>query len=74
MFWAGLLILAIGVFSLTGNWGITRSGTYQLGLTVSEQDVSTRTQADLKEEQASFSFMQLSAGVGILAIIISGLA
>jgi hypothetical protein len=74
MFWAGLIILAIGVFSLTGSWGITRSGTYQLGLTVSEQDVSTRTQADLKEEQASFSFMQLSAGVGILAIIISGLA
>ena len=73
MFWAGLIVLAIGASSLIGSWGITRSGTYQMGLTVSDQDVSARTKADLKEEQSSFSFLQLSAGVGTLAIIISGL-
>jgi hypothetical protein len=73
MFWAGLIILAIGAFSMIGGWGITRGGIYQIGQTVGEQSVSSRTKADLKEEQSSFSFLLLSAGVGILAIVISGL-
>ncbi|HLO14678.1 MAG TPA: hypothetical protein VK206_07615 [Anaerolineales bacterium] len=73
MFWAGLVIMAIGASSLLGNWGVTRSGTYQIGMTVGEQDISSRTRADLREEQASFSFLQLSLGVGFLAILISGL-
>jgi hypothetical protein len=73
MFWAGLLILTIGAFSLLGGWGITRGGIYQIGLTVGTQDVSSRTRADLNEEQSNFSFLLLSAGVGILAIVISAL-
>jgi steroid 5-alpha reductase family enzyme len=73
MFWSGLIILAVGASSLIGNWGITRSGLYQLGLTVSDQDVPSRIKAELKEEQSSFSFLQLCAGIGILAIVISSL-
>ena len=73
MFWAGLVILVVGVSSVFGSWGITRSGSYQIGLTVGEDDISTRTKALLREEQSSFSFMQLSVGVGILALLISGL-
>lgn len=73
MFWAGLIILAIGASSLIGGWGVTRGGLYQLGLTVSDQDVPSRIKAELKEEQSSFSFLQLCAGVGILAIVISSL-
>jgi uncharacterized membrane protein len=73
MFWAGLIIIVLGASSLLGGWGITRSGLYQLGLSVSEEDISTRTKRNLQEEQSNFSFLQLCAGVGILAIIISGL-
>lgn len=73
MFWAGLIVLVIGLGSVFGNWGITRSGLYQISQTVSERDISTRTRADLNEEQSSFSFLQFSMGVGILSIIISAL-
>jgi hypothetical protein len=73
MFWAGLIIIVLGAASLLGGWGITRSGLYQLGLSVSDQDISTRTKTNLQEEQSNFSFLQLCAGVGILAIVISGL-
>ena len=73
MFWAGLIIIVLGAASLFGGWGITRSGLYQLGLSVSDQDISTRTKTNLQEEQSNFSFLQLCAGVGILAIVISGL-
>ncbi len=73
MFWAGLIIMALGASSLLGGWGITRSGMYQLGSTAGEQDISTRTKSDLKEEQSSFSFLLLCTGVGILAIVISRL-
>ena len=73
MFWAGLIILAVGLSSLLGGMGITRGGLYQIGQTVGDQDVSTRTRTDLREERASFSFLYLSAGVGILAMIIGGL-
>jgi hypothetical protein len=73
MFWAGLITLMIGGASVFGNWGITRSGSYQISQTVSDQDISTRTTADLNDEQSSFSFLQLSVSVGILSIIISAL-
>ena len=73
MFWAGLIIMVLGASSLLGGWGITRSGMYQLGLSVSDQDISTRTKTNLQEEQSNFSFLQLCAGVGILAIVISSL-
>lgn len=73
MFWAGLIALVIGLASVFGNWGITRGGLYQLGQTVSDQDISTRTRADLNEEQSSFSLLQLSVGVGILSIVVSAL-
>ena len=73
MFWAGLIIIVLGAASLFGGWGITRSGIYQLGLSVSDQDISTRTKTSLQEEQSNFSFLQLCAGVGILAVVISTL-
>ncbi|RPI91435.1 MAG: hypothetical protein EHM40_15735 [Chloroflexi bacterium] len=73
MIWAGLIVLMIGAASLLGGWGITRGDTYQVGMTVGEQDISTRTKTDLKEEESNFSFLQLCAGIGILAIIVSRL-
>lgn len=73
MTWAGLIVLMIGALNLVGGWGITRSDSYQAGLTVGEQDIVTRTKNDLMEEESSFSFLQLCAGIGILAIIVSRL-
>ena len=73
MFWGGLIVIVLGASSLLGGWGITRSGMYQIGLTVGEKDISTRTRTNLKEEQSNFSFLLLCAGVGFLAIVISAL-
>ena len=73
MFWAGLIVLGIGTMSLMGGLGITRGGLYQLGQSVSEQDSHSKLQSQLEEERASFSFLQLCAGVGILALVISAL-
>lgn len=73
MFWAGLIIIVLGAASLFGDWGITRGGLYQLGSSVSDQDLFTRTKTNLQEEQSNFSFLLLCAGVGILAVVISTL-
>jgi hypothetical protein len=73
MFWAGLIVLVTGLFSVIGHGSITRGGTYTVGQTVGEEDILTRTNAELKEEKKNFSFLLLATGVGILAIILSQL-
>jgi hypothetical protein len=42
-----------------------------MGRTVGEQDVAAQTNADLKDEAASFSFLILALGAGVLAILVS---
>ncbi len=70
MVWAGVICLVFGLLGVIGYGGMARSGSYQIGQTVGEQDIPTRTNADLAEERRSFSVLELSAGVGILAIAI----
>ncbi len=71
LFWTGLATIAVGLLAVVGSSGITRSGSYAVGRTLGEDDIPTRTNADLKDETASFSFLLLSLGAGILAILLS---
>ncbi len=73
LFWAGIITIAAGLLSVVGSTGITRSGSYAVGRTVGEEDIPTRTMADLKDETASFSFLLLSLGAGVLAMLFSQL-
>lgn len=73
MAWAGLLSLVVGFLSVIGHGDMARSGTYQMGQTVGERDIPSRTKDDLEEERKGFSFLLLATGVGILAIILSRL-
>jgi hypothetical protein len=73
LLWAGFVTLAIGLLAVVGSTGITRSGSYAMGRTVGEQDITARTNADLKDEAASFSFLILAVGAGVLAVIVSQL-
>ncbi len=73
LFRAGIATMAVGLLSVVGSTGITRSGSYAVGRTVGEQDIAARTNADLKDESASFSFLVLAVGAGVLAMLISQL-
>lgn len=73
LFWAGAITLGVGLLAAVGATGITRSGSYAAARTVGEQDVAARTNADLKDEAASFSFLILALGAGVLAILVSQL-
>ncbi len=73
LFRAGIATLVVGLLSVIGATGITRSGSYAAARTVGEQDIPARTNADLKDETASFSFLLLALGAGVLAILVSQL-
>ncbi len=72
-FRAGIVTVVVGLLAVVGSTGITRSGSYAAARTVGEQDIPARTNADLKDETASFSFLFLALGAGILAIAVSQL-
>ena len=71
LFRAGIITIAVGLLAVVGSTGITRSGSYAAGRTVGEQDIPAQTNADLKDETASFSFLFLALGAGVLAMILS---
>jgi hypothetical protein len=73
LFRAGIVTLVIGLLSVIGATGITRSGSYAAARTVGEQDIPARTNADLKDETASFSFLFIALGAGVLAMAVSQL-
>ena len=74
MMWAGIIIVVVGLLSVVGYGGATRSGSYPVARTVGERDIPDQTRADLDEEAKTFSFLILALGVGVLAIVISELA
>ncbi len=71
LLWAGVVTIAVGFLGVVGSSGITRSGSYAAARTVGEDDVTARTNADLKDETASFSFLVLALGAGVVAILLS---
>ncbi len=73
MFSAGLIFLALSLIGFLGNLGITRSGLYQLGQSVSGESASDRLRTELREEQNSFSLVPVALGVAILAMVIGGI-
>jgi hypothetical protein len=73
LFRSGIATLVVGLLSVIGSTGITRGGSYAAARTVGEQDIPARTNADLKDETASFSFLLMALGAGVLAILLSQL-
>ena len=73
IFWAGIICLVLVLLGFLGNLGITRSGLYQLGQSVSGERASDRIRSELKEEAISFSLLPTGLGVAILAMIINAI-
>jgi hypothetical protein len=73
LFWAGAAAIVIGLSSLMGGWGITRSFRYQYGQSVSEQGIYERTRQAIKDEARSYRFLILMAAVGVVSIAVGAL-
>ncbi len=65
---AGVAVMAAGVFSLVGGWGITRDFTYQHARSAGEGDIRKRATRDLKDIGQSYGFLALMGIVGIVSI------
>ncbi|MGA9350694.1 MAG: hypothetical protein WBW48_18075 [Anaerolineae bacterium] len=69
----GVAAIVIGLSSLMGGWGITRSFRYQYGQSVSEQGIHERTRQAIKDEARSYRFLILMAAVGVVSIAVGAL-
>jgi len=65
---AGVIALALGTYSVTGNWGTTRSFEYQYAGSVGVEDADARIRRDWKDLGRSFSFLGLMTGVALGSI------
>jgi len=63
--------MAIGALSTMGYWSQTRSFPYQYASSISDADIATRTQQEMKDVEASYSFSVLSVLSGISLVLIS---
>ncbi len=66
----GAAALVIGISSVLGNWGATRTFEYKYSQSVSDQSMSDRTRQEAKDNTRSYSFVILMAAVGLIAIVI----
>ena len=70
---AGAAAMVIGLSSVVGGWGITRSFGYQYAQSVSEQDIHGRTQQAIEDVAQSYRFQILMTVVGVVSIAVSAL-
>jgi hypothetical protein len=66
--WAGIGAMVLGVLSIVGNWGLTRSPTYQYGLSVGVQNIYERTQQAIKDAAQGYGFFILMAVAGVVSV------
>jgi hypothetical protein len=60
--------VALGALSVIGNWGVTRSFSYQYGQSAGQQDIPGRTRQAMADLGSSYWFSLVTAAVGILSI------
>ena len=65
---AGAAAILIGLSSLVGGWGITRSFDYQYAQSVSQQGIAGRTQQVMKDIAQSYRFLILMSSAGVVSI------
>ncbi len=69
---AGVGAIAVGLASLLGGWGVTRSFTYQYAQTAGEDRGTGRAQRELEDSDRSYGFLAVM-GVAGLVVIACGL-
>jgi len=64
---AGVAAVLIGISSLLGGWGLTRSVDYQYARSVGEDSIGERTKRDLKDVARSYGFLIRMTVVGVVS-------
>ena len=73
LFWAGMAAIGLGLLSLMGGWGITRSFGYLYSQSVSEQGIHERTRQAIKDIAQSYGFFIRMTAVGVVSIALGAL-
>jgi len=71
LFFIGGLSIAIGAMSTRKHWSQTRSFPYQYASSISDADIATRTQHEMKDVDASYSFSVLAILSGFSLVLLS---
>ncbi len=71
LFLVGGLCIAVGSLSTMGNWSQTRTFPYQFASSISNADIATRAQQDMKDTEASYSFSVLAILAGFSLVLLS---
>lgn len=71
--YAGVGAMALGLFSVFGTWGMTRSGSYQLGQSVSADGIGDRTKRSVAELNQSYGMLGRMLVIGIVLIVAGSL-
>jgi len=66
---AGFGIICIGILSLLGEWGTTRSFRYQYASSAGKETIPERTKRLVTDAGKSYSFFILMGTAGVISII-----
>jgi hypothetical protein len=70
---AGGIVIAIGVLSTVGGWGLTRDAQYMYSQSVSHQSTSERTGQALRDSLRSCNLAIVATAAGLLCIAVAAL-
>ena len=73
MSWAGGIVIALGVLSIFGGWGVTRDPQYMYAQSVSHQDTTSRTKQAVRDSLRSYNLAIVAAAAGLLCIGVAAL-
>ena len=71
--WAGMLVVAFGILSLLGGFGLTRNPRYQYGQSVSTMSTIERAQQSMRDTLQGYGCMIVAMAVGAVAIGVGSL-
>jgi hypothetical protein len=71
LFIVGGACIAIGAMGTMGRWSATRNFPYQYASSVSDANMSERTQQDVKDTEQSYSFSTLAILAGFTLVCLS---
>jgi hypothetical protein len=72
-FFAGIAVIALGVTSIAGGYGTTRSAIYKYGQSVGADTLDQSTRQDMKEIVRSYDFLYLMGAVGLVLVVVGAL-
>jgi hypothetical protein len=66
--WAGMLVVALGILTLLGGFGLTRNPRYQYGQSVSTMSTIERAQQSMRDTLQGYGCLIVAVAVGAVAI------